>query len=55
MDIRKLAVICAKLSRDNLMRFRQNCAENNEMFTGMLKRRDLEIEEDESYSRRKYS
>lgn len=54
MDIRELTVICAKPSRDNLVRFRLNCAENDKMFAGMLKRLNLEIEEDETHPRKKY-
>jgi len=49
MDIRKLIVNCAKLSQDNLVRFRLNYARNDEKFTKMLKRLDLEIEEDENF------
>lgn len=54
MDIQKLTVIRAKVPRNNLVRFRLNCAEYDEMFAGMLKRLDLEIEEDKSHPRRKY-
>jgi len=54
MNIQKLTVIRAKLSREKLVRFKLNCARNDKMFTGILKRLDLEIEEDESHHRRKY-
>lgn len=52
MDIRKLTVM--KLSRHNLVRFRLNCAKNDEMFIGILKRLDLKIEEDETHPKKKY-
>lgn len=48
MDIRKLIVNSAKLSRNNLVRFRLNYA-RNEKFARILKRLDLEIEEDENF------
>jgi len=52
MDIRKLTVIRAKLSRHNLVRFRLNCAKNNEMSIGILKRLDLKIEENETHPKK---
>jgi len=36
MDVQKLTVIRARLSREKLVRFRLNCARNDEMFTGIL-------------------
>jgi len=54
MDIQKLPVIRARLSREKLVRFRLNCARNDEMFTVILKRLDLKIEENEPHPRRKY-
>lgn len=54
MNIRKLTVIRAKLSRDNLVRRRLNCVKNDEIFARMLKRLDLKIEEDKSHPRKKY-
>lgn len=54
MDVRKLTVIRAQLSRDSLVQVRLNYAENGEIFAEILKRLDSESEDDDSQPASKY-